>query len=123
MALAVDHFVVSSLRGVFSMPSQSWYHLTLAVCAIWRVTHLLAKEDGPWDAIVAVRLRLGNGFLGSLMDCFYCLSLWIAAPVAYILMSGWREWPLLWLGLSGAACLLEQMSDRSRVQMVAQKEK
>jgi len=96
------------------MPPQGWYHLTLAVFAIWRVTHLLAKEDGPWDAIVAVRLRLGNGFLGSLMDCFYCLSLWIAAPAAYMLMSGWREWPLLWLGLSGAACLLEQMSDSFR---------
>jgi hypothetical protein len=95
------------------MPQQSWYGLTLAVFAIWRVTHLLAKEDGPWDAIVSLRLRLDNGFLGSLMDCFYCLSLWIAAPAAYMLMSGWREWPLLWLGLSGAACLLEQMSDRS----------
>lgn len=110
----MDRFFVSSpSRSLFDAP-QSWYHLTLAVFAIWRVTHLLAKEDGPWDAIVAVRLRLGNGFLGSLMDCFYCLSLWIAAPVAYMLMSGWREWPLLWLGLSGAACLLEQMSDSFR---------
>lgn len=106
------------------MLPQSWYHLTLAVFAIWRVTHLLAKEDGPWDAIVAVRLRLRNGFLGSLLDCFYCLSLWIAAPAAYMLMNRWREWPLLWLGLSGAACLLEQMSDRSgAVQIVSQGEK
>ena len=96
------------------MPAPNWYHLTLAAFAIWRVTHLLSKEDGPWDAIVAVRIRLGNGFLGGLMDCFYCLSLWIAAPAAYMLMSGWREWPLLWLGLSGAACLLEQMSDSFR---------
>ena len=93
------------------MHPQSGYPLALAVLAIWRVTHLLAKEDGPWDAIVGLRSRLGNGYLGSLMDCFYCLSLWIAAPAAYLLMSGWREWPLLWLALSGAACLLEQMSD------------
>ena len=96
------------------MAVQSWYHLTLAVFAVWRVTHLLAKEDGPWDVVVAVRVRLGNGFWGSLMDCFYCLSLWIAAPAAYWMMSGWREWPLLWLGLSGAACLLERTSDSLR---------
>jgi hypothetical protein len=114
MVQAVDRFLVSSPRRVVSMPPQSWYRLTLAVFAVWRVTHLLAQEDGPWDAIVAVRLRLGNGFLGSLMDCSYCLSLWIAVPPAYMLMSGWREWPLLWLGLSGAACVLEQMSDSVR---------
>jgi hypothetical protein len=106
------------------MLPQSGYHLTLAVLAIWRGTHLLAKEDGPWDAIVAVRSWLGNGYLGSLMDCFYCLSLWIAAPAAYMLMSGWREWPLLWLALSGAACLLEQMSDSChRRQMVPREER
>jgi hypothetical protein len=106
------------------MHPQNWYRLALAVLATWRVTHLLAKEDGPWDAIVAVRVRLGNGFLGNLMDCFYCLSLWIAAPAAYLLMSGWREWPLVWLGLSGAACLLERATDRSEtIHMVPQGEK
>jgi hypothetical protein len=94
---------------------QTWYQLTLSAFAVWRVTHLLAKEDGPWDVIVAVRLRLGDGFLGSLLDCFYCLSLWIAAPAAYLLMGRWRDWPLLWLGLSGVACLLEQMSDSGRL--------
>jgi hypothetical protein len=49
----------------------------------------------------------GSSFPRKLMDCFYCLSLWIAAPLA-LLTNHWREWPILWLALSGAACLLER---------------
>ena len=42
------------------------------------------------------------------MDCFLCLSVWVAAPVA-LLVSSRRARPLVaWLGLSGGACLLER---------------
>jgi hypothetical protein len=56
----------------------------LTALAVWRVTHLLAQEDGPWDLIVRLRRSLGQGSLGQLMDCFYCLSLWVAAPAAFL---------------------------------------
>jgi Protein of unknown function (DUF1360) len=106
------------------MYHERWYGLAVAVLATWRVTHLLAKEDGPWDAIVALRLRVADGFVGSLMDCFYCLSLWMAAPAAYLVMSRWREWPMLWLAISGAACLLERLTERpGTTQTVPQGEK
>ena len=42
----------------------------LAALATWRVTHLLASEDGPADVILRFRVRLGNTFAGKLMDCF-----------------------------------------------------
>ena len=42
------------------------------------------------------------------MDCFYCLSIWTAAPVAAAVARRPREAPLAWLALSGAACLLER---------------
>ena len=82
---------------------------TLAVLATWRVTHLLANEDGPADLVVRFRARLGAGFAGKLMDCFQCLSLWIAAPAA--LFVSWKplDWLFAWLALSGAACLLERL--------------
>jgi hypothetical protein len=44
------------------------------------------------------------------MDCFYCVSVWIAAPFAVVVSRRPREAPLIWLALSGAACLLEQAS-------------
>jgi hypothetical protein len=85
-----------------------WLRFVLAILATWRVTHLLAREDGPADIMVRLRARLGNGIFGKLMDCFECLSLWIAAPAA--LFMSWRllDWLFTWLALSGAACLLER---------------
>jgi hypothetical protein len=86
-----------------------WPRFALAVLATWRVTHLLAKEDGPADLIARFRARLGNRFLGKLMDCFYCLSFWIAAVMACFVSSKFLDWLLIWLALSGAACLLERL--------------
>jgi len=86
-----------------------WARFVLAVLATWRVTHLLANEDGPADLIFRFRARLGSGLAGSLMDCFKCLSLWIAAPVALFVSRNALDWLLTWLALSGAACLLERL--------------
>ena len=58
-----------------------FYWLVLGVLCVWRVTHLLHAEDGPWDLLVRLRRGVGNGFWGGLLDCFYCLSLWIALPL------------------------------------------
>ena len=81
----------------------------LAALATWRVTHLLAREDGPADAVVLLRARAGTGLLGQLMDCFYCLSIWVAAPFAARVARTPGERVMAWLALSGAACLLERM--------------
>jgi Protein of unknown function (DUF1360) len=88
-----------------------WLRLVLAVLATWRITHLLAMEDGPADIIFRLRRRLGNHFFGKLVDCFHCLSLWVAAPAACLVMRHWLEWPLFWLAISGAACLLERQGN------------
>lgn len=87
--------------------------LLLSILAVWRVTHLFWGEDGPGDVFVRIRRLAGNGFLGRLLDCFYCLSLWVAAPFAWILGSTWLERILLWLGLSGGAILLERATSRA----------
>ena len=81
----------------------------LAVLATWRVTHLLASEDGPADIIVRFRAMLGQSLVGDLMDCFNCLSLWIAAPAAFFVSRRPGEWFVCWLAISGGACLLERM--------------
>ena len=85
----------------------------IIVLVVWRITHLLSKEDGPFEIIYRIRKQLGQGFFGSLLDCFYCLSIWIALPFGLWLGAGWKEGILYWLGLSGAACLLEKTTDRN----------
>jgi hypothetical protein len=89
-----------------------WYGLVLGVLALWRVTHLLAAEDGPWELLARLRRRAGRGFWGGLLDCFYCLSLWLAAPLALALGRSWGERLLLWPALSGGAVLLERATRR-----------
>ncbi len=80
-----------------------WLRFPLAVLACWRISHLLAAEDGPFDIVVRLRRRLGP-----LMDCFYCLSVWTAAPLAFFVTRDWAEAVVSWLAISGAACLLER---------------
>jgi hypothetical protein len=69
----------------------------------------LATEDGPADIIVRLRARLGESLVGRLMDCFNCLSLWVAALSAFFVSRGPLEWLFCWLALSGGACLLERI--------------
>jgi hypothetical protein len=86
----------------------SFFLLLLGALIVWRLTHLLVAEDGPWDVLVRFRRWLGSGFWGSLIDCFHCTSVWIAAPFAYLFGATWPERLLLWPALSGAAILLER---------------
>jgi hypothetical protein len=81
----------------------------LTVLATWRVTHLLANEDGPADLIVRFRSWLGARLVGRMMDCFNCLSLWIASLAAISVTRTPVDWLLTWLALSGATCLLERL--------------
>jgi len=86
-----------------------WARLIVAVLATWRITHLLANEDGPADLVARFRLRLGTGLAGQLMDCFKCLSLWVALPIALFVTRRPLDLLLTWVALSGAACLLERL--------------
>lgn len=89
------------------------YALLLGILVVWRITHLVQAEDGPWDVVVRLRARAGSGWAGQLMDCFYCLSLWIAVPFALLLGATWFERLLLWPALSAGAILLERATARA----------
>jgi hypothetical protein len=87
-----------------------FYWLALGTLAVWRITHVLSAEDGPDQVFVRLRGLAGRGFWGDLLDCFYCLSLWVAVPIACWLGDGWKERLLLWPALSAAGILLERLS-------------
>jgi len=85
------------------------YLFLISVLSVWRVTHLIQAEDGPFDVIYKLRKFLGRSFLGSLMDCFFCLSIWVALPIGIYFGSDWIEKILLTLSFSAAAIFLEQI--------------
>ena len=90
-----------------------YYRFILGVLAIWRLTHLLTAEDGPFELLATLRRRAGSRFWGSLLDCFYCMSLWLAVPFTVLLGDSWQERLLLWPALSGAAILVNRIVDRA----------
>lgn len=90
-----------------------WYLLIIGLLAAWRITHLLQAEDGPFDLIYRLRKAFGSSVFAKMMDCFNCLSLWVAMPFAYFLADSWPEKILLWLALSGGAILLERITQKN----------
>lgn len=87
-----------------------FYWFLLGLLAVWRMTHLLAQEDGPWQIVVRIRAAAGSSLWGGLLDCFNCLSLWIAAPFALGIGVSYGERFCLWLALSGGAILLQRLT-------------
>jgi hypothetical protein len=82
--------------------------VAVGVLAVWRLTHLLHAEDGPAAMLARLRQRLGHGPLGEVLDCFYCLSLWVALPITLLLGLPLAHALVAWLALSGGAILLER---------------
>ena len=87
--------------------------MVLGSLSVWRITHLFSKEDGPFDVIYFIRKKAGAGFFGSLLDCFYCLSIWVSIPFAVWLGENTKEQILFWLSFSGAACIFEKIIDKT----------
>jgi hypothetical protein len=90
-----------------------WFRLIIAILATWRVAHLIAREDGPFDIVVRLRARAGDGVIGQLMDCPYCLSIWIAIPFAFMLANSILAGFVACLAISGGASLLECYAQRT----------
>jgi len=86
------------------------FTFTVAVLATWRVAHLVAREDGPGGILVWFRRRAPVG-IAAMVECVYCLSVWLAAPAALWVTRNPIDWFVTALAISGAACLLERAGD------------
>jgi len=82
------------------------------VIVVWRLVHFINAEDGPFDLVIRLRKLLGNSFFGKLMDCFYCLSIWIGLAGGLFAGSTVKEIILLTLYYSGLSILLEKLTNR-----------
>jgi hypothetical protein len=87
-----------------------FYWLIVGILVVWRLAHLFHAEDGPWGVLARLRRAAGEGFWAGLLDCFYCLSVWMALPFAGLLGDGWTERLLLWPALSAGAIMLERLT-------------
>ena len=85
----------------------------IILLSIWRITHLIQAEDGPFDIIFKLRKFVGNGFFGKLMDCFDCVSIWVSIIPAIYFGNNLMCKIILTLSFSGGAILLEKITSKN----------
>jgi len=96
----------------------------LAAFAVWRLTSLLVKETGPGEIFAKIRALVGVSYdvysrctgqrLAGAFCCIYCMSVWVAAPVA-IAVGLYRSDPpfivaLNWLAFSTGAIIIDKVT-------------
>ena len=68
--------------------------IILAILAVYRVAHMIAKEDGPLDVLAKIRGKVDpeqKAWIGRGLNCVACLSFWLSL-VAFALGGSWLEW-------------------------------
>ena len=98
------------------------YKFILIGMAVWRLSSLLANEDGPFDVFARIRNLLGvkyrneGGELGESFGtnwiskgiiCTWCVSVWVGAIVALSLSDDFVTWLIHTLALSTTAIIID----------------
>jgi len=98
--------------------------LVLLSLATWRICHMLAREDGPLDIFRALRTWAGahrsinfgwqaEGFLGKLIICPLCSSVWISTFLVAAIVAAPVLWPIVWiLAVSALASIVHLALER-----------
>ena len=87
---------------------QTLFRFFLASMATWRLSFLLARQDGPWQILARFRKSLYAGFYSELFKCVKCMSVWVAIPFAFFVGGDWKEILVIWLALSGVSALIDE---------------
>jgi hypothetical protein len=78
---------------------------------VWRLTHFIAAEDGPWDILFKAKQKLKpGGFWYEFTKCFFCLSVWFGVGTALIGEGLSLHSVVYGVALSGGASLLQLIS-------------
>jgi len=83
-----------------------WFEFLIASLATWRVAVLIAKDKLPFRAGDAMRKKFET------LGCIHCVSIWAALAIALYLTGEPFQYIIVVLGLSAAAILLDEISNR-----------
>lgn len=79
-----------------------------AVLSVYRMAHMIAMEDGPFDVFSTLRGKVGqSNWIGRGFHCVLCISFWLTLPAIFV------HWviidPILaWLSIAGACLILHK---------------
>jgi len=100
--------------------------LVLAVFAVWRITTLLLREEGPFEVFIKLRSFIGVKYNAEsepygetskarLFACFWCLSMWITFIWMLVLLwagiysGNFPHFLLYTFGIAGMSILCEEI--------------
>jgi hypothetical protein len=84
----------------------------IGTLATWRIASLFTREEGPYGLFSRLRGSGVDPGPRRAFHCLYCTSVWVAAPIAgFVAPWSWRS-IVIWLALSGGACLLDRATQR-----------
>lgn len=85
-----------------------WLQFLLLGLGVYRVAHMVATEDGPWDVFSRWRYRIGQrSWVGRGFHCPLCISFWLGFGAAAVLpWYGWLWYIVFALALSGVTLVL-----------------
>lgn len=91
--------------------------LILAGLATYRLSRLIADEEGPWSVFSRIRdLTPEQSNLRRGIECIMCVSVWAAIPVTAGLVAGGAIplafSPLWWLALSSVTVLIRKWEQK-----------
>ena len=84
-----------------------WMALGLSILAVYRISYLIAKEDGPFDLFMLLRnktdpIKPPFDWIGRGLRCVLCISFWTSILPAIWLFQG-KGATLIWVGWLGIA--------------------
>ncbi len=94
------------------------YKFILIGMAVWRLSSLLANEDGPFDVFARIRNLLGvqydknnetfgTNWISKGIICVWCNSVWVAAFVAIYFSDDFATWLIHTFALSTTAIIID----------------
>lgn len=94
----------------------------VASLAVYRVSRMVAMEDGPFEAFLKLRnatLKLPashpkDHWIARGIRCPLCISFWAGLVAALFISRDWKSYLLTAMGLSGAAVAIYKGVDDGR---------
>ena len=80
----------------------------IVALATWRVTALVAYEQGPFGVLGGLRRLMVRLRLGQLVACFHCLGFWVAGVAALVVYGVEMSTLLFWLAIAGSVSIVER---------------
>ena len=91
-------------------------YFTLSVLAVYRVSYMIANEDGPLDMFVFVREKAGQkNWIGRGLNCVLCISVWLSIIPAVAMVrdigffrSSFETIILYWFAIAGGVLVIHK---------------